>query len=148
MNETGLEEHSGGKPLRFQRRLLEWCPWVPNSLGLLKSKARGLAGRGPPGRGAGWGCRAAVGQECPCVSGKPRGVVRGRRWPGSCEDNESVVGIKWYWRARADLGFVWCGLFALKYKGQGLVFILFFYGRPCHQLVWRLGASHSVSLFL
>lgn len=94
MKEAGLEEHTGGKLLGFQRRLSEWCPWVPKSLGLPKSKARGLARRGLPGCGAGWGCRAAVRLECPCVSGKPQGVERSRRWLGSWEDNEPVVGIE------------------------------------------------------
>lgn len=108
---------------------------VPEFLTLLVSwKAKPEAWPGA-GCGAGWGCRAAVRQECPCVSGKPQGVVRSQSWPGSCEDNESVVGIKWYCRAPANLGFVWRGLFGLKYKGQGLVFLFIFYCQLCHQLV-------------
>ena len=78
----------------FQRRLSEWCPWVPNSLGLPKGKARGLARRRLRGCRVGWGFRAAVEQECLCVSGKPQGVVWSRCWLRSCEDYESVVGIK------------------------------------------------------
>lgn len=57
VNEAGLEEYT--RPLlMFQRRLLEWCLCVP------KSRARGWLGAGWDG-------------ECPCVSGKPQGVVQG-----------------------------------------------------------------------
>lgn len=53
-------------------RLPEWCPRVPNCLGLPKSQAAGWPGAG--WAAVGWGGGAAVRQRCPCVSGKPQGV--------------------------------------------------------------------------
>lgn len=74
VNETGLEEHTGPL-LRFQRRLLEWCLCLP------KSRARGWLGAGC---GAGWGM--------PVCQWETTGCGVGLALPGSCRDNESVVG--------------------------------------------------------
>ena len=83
MNETGLEKHTG-KYLWFRRRLLERCPWVPDSLGLPKSKARGPARRGLGGCEAGAGRNAVRRWETTGHGAEPAwaGELRGQRARG------------------------------------------------------------------